>query len=111
MKYLRSENAQNLDKLSMLRAVAASAKDSRHKLSKELDELHLSVKEVDCLGQRCPDLEAERDFLQKAISHGRSHDLDELEFPYISLLIEKVGQRLGKLAVVDSPVTQEATFS
>ncbi|GJT71568.1 hypothetical protein Tco_1030854 [Tanacetum coccineum] len=158
VKDLRSENARNLDKLSMLRAVAASAKDSRQKLSKELDELHLSVKEVDCLGQRCPDLEAGRDFLLSnstlLILRGLSwldifflwpskiflslnisimlwdfkyvvdYHLEaekiyemavksfyKLEFPYISLLIKKVGQRLGKLAVVDPPITQEATSS
>ncbi|GKF61750.1 hypothetical protein Tco_0181804, partial [Tanacetum coccineum] len=95
VKDLRSENARNLDELSMLWAVAASAKDSRHKLSEELDGLHLSVKEVadlervelvrDLLPLAIKNLFASEhfnhalgDLQQKAISYGRSQALDEV---------------------------------
>ncbi|GJX02784.1 hypothetical protein Tco_0188700 [Tanacetum coccineum] len=46
-------------------SVAASAKDSRKKLSKEVEGLKPRVKEVELLEQRCRDLESEKDFLLK----------------------------------------------
>ncbi|GKA30358.1 hypothetical protein Tco_0716663, partial [Tanacetum coccineum] len=46
-------------------SVAASAKDSQKKLSKEVEGLKPRVKEVELLEQRCLDLESEKDFLLK----------------------------------------------
>ncbi|GJR73778.1 hypothetical protein Tco_0086143 [Tanacetum coccineum] len=63
VKDLISKNAWIFKELSMLREKATSTMDSRKKLSGELDELRPSMKEVERLGQRCLDLEAERDFL------------------------------------------------
>ncbi|GKC10470.1 hypothetical protein Tco_1007252 [Tanacetum coccineum] len=55
----------NLKELSMLRSVSASAEDSRKKLYKELEGLKPHFKEAERLGQRCQDLESEKDFLLK----------------------------------------------
>ncbi|GJT86841.1 hypothetical protein Tco_1065636 [Tanacetum coccineum] len=65
MMELRSENAQNLKELSMLKIVAASAEESRKRLYEEIEGLKPHVKEADRLGQRCQDLESEIYFLLK----------------------------------------------
>ncbi|GKE00267.1 hypothetical protein Tco_1388250, partial [Tanacetum coccineum] len=103
VKDLRSKNAWIFKELSMLQEEATSTVDSRKNLSEELDELRPSMKEVEHLGQRCQNLEAERDFLlskeseeivaltsklqiadlervelQKAITYGRSQALNNV---------------------------------
>ncbi|GJX36980.1 hypothetical protein Tco_0250283, partial [Tanacetum coccineum] len=65
VKDLRSENALNLEELLMLQRVTASLKESRKKLEEEVDGLQSRLKETERLGQRCQDLEHERDFLLK----------------------------------------------
>ncbi|GJR96592.1 hypothetical protein Tco_0268766 [Tanacetum coccineum] len=61
VKSLKFENARNTEELSTLQEVAAYDEVSRKNLSKEVDELRPSLKEVERLSQRCRDLEAERD--------------------------------------------------
>ncbi|GJY58047.1 hypothetical protein Tco_0457939 [Tanacetum coccineum] len=60
---LRFENARTLEELSMMWRVAASAEESRKNLFEELDGLQPRLREAERLGQRCQDLEWERDFL------------------------------------------------
>nr|GEZ87577.1 hypothetical protein [Tanacetum cinerariifolium] len=62
---LRFENARNLEESSMLKVVAAFAKESQKILSEELEGLKPRIKEAERLGQRCQDLESERDSLLK----------------------------------------------
>nr|GEW59704.1 hypothetical protein [Tanacetum cinerariifolium] len=54
----RSENAQNLEEFSMLRAMAASSKDSWKKLTKELEGLETLCKGGRSLGAAVLGLEA-----------------------------------------------------
>ncbi|GJT16687.1 alpha-dioxygenase 1-like protein [Tanacetum coccineum] len=168
VKDLRSENAWNLEELSMMRAVKRLRKrcqdleaERDFLLSKESEEIAVlssklkvtDLKRVELVRDLLPLAikklfasehfnHASGDLQQKAITYERSQALDEvqvlgdswdfkdvedyhpdaekiydeamesfykLEFPYISILVEKVGQSVGKLAVVDPPVTQEAT--
>ncbi|GJR87238.1 hypothetical protein Tco_0211249 [Tanacetum coccineum] len=117
-------------------------KDSHSKAQKNQDvegsqvvkdlRLRPSVKEVERLGQRCQDLEVEKESLLSKESqaldkvHGLGSSWDfkdvgdynpdaekindeaaeafyKLEFPYTSLLVEKAGQSLRLLADVDPP--------
>nr|GEU31870.1 hypothetical protein [Tanacetum cinerariifolium] len=67
VKDLWFENLRILEDLLVLGVVAASAEDSRKKLSEELDRLRPSVEKVERLG----------DLQQKAIIFSRSQALDE----------------------------------
>nr|GEV68319.1 hypothetical protein [Tanacetum cinerariifolium] len=86
VKNLRSKNAGNLEELSMLRRVAAFAKESRIKLYEELDGL-----------QPC-DYHPEA----KNIFDEAAEAFYKLKFPYISLLGEKAGQSLEEHATVEA---------
>ncbi|GJT97475.1 hypothetical protein Tco_1092993 [Tanacetum coccineum] len=97
VKDLRSENAQVSEELSMLREVSDSAEDSQKKLSEELDGLRPSVEEVKRLDVEDYNPDA------KNIFDEAGEAFYKLEFPYISLLVEKVDQSLKLLAVVDPP--------
>ncbi|GKD79877.1 hypothetical protein Tco_1342498, partial [Tanacetum coccineum] len=101
MKDLRSEKARILEKVSMLRSVAAFAEESQKELLEELSGLRPCLEEADHLKQRSQDLEREIDFFLikseevsvlsskfeavslekakfKAIIYGRSQALDEV---------------------------------
>ncbi|GKB52293.1 hypothetical protein Tco_0903046 [Tanacetum coccineum] len=128
---------KNQDELSRLRRVAASSKESRKKLMEEVDGLQSWLKETECLGKRCQDLEHERDFLLKKSEEaldevhrlGDSWDLKDvqdyhpevekifdeateafykLEFPYNSLLVKNAGLSSEELASLEAPSVQEA---
>ncbi|GJS04525.1 hypothetical protein Tco_0321033 [Tanacetum coccineum] len=127
---------KNQDELLRLRRVAASSKESRKKLMEEVDGLQSRLKETECLGKRCQDLEHERDFLLKKSEEaldevhglGDSWDLKDvqdyhpevekifdeateafykLEFPYNSLLVENAGLSYEELASLEAPLVQE----
>nr|GEZ23533.1 hypothetical protein [Tanacetum cinerariifolium] len=113
VKDLRSENAHNLEELSMLRMVVASAEESRKNLSEELVDLQTRLKEafdeVHELKDSC-DFKDVQDYHHEAkkIFDEVAEDFYKLKFPYISLLGEKAGLSLEELAVVEAPSVQEA---
>nr|GEX34750.1 hypothetical protein [Tanacetum cinerariifolium] len=107
VKDLRSENAQVLEEVSILRNVAASAEDSQRELYEELNAIvygrSQALDEVHGLGDSW-DLyhpKAEKLFNEA------SEAFYKLEFPYISLLSKKADQSLEELSSVEAPSIQE----
>ncbi|GJW38714.1 hypothetical protein Tco_0064559 [Tanacetum coccineum] len=107
VKDLRSESARLLEEFVMLRYVPRSSEDSQKSLAKEVDRLRPSVEkalnDVRDLGDSL-DLKDIADYDPHA---QKNFDEDgkafsKVEFPYISMLVERVGQSLGELA--DMPI-------
>ncbi|GKA95381.1 hypothetical protein Tco_0817419 [Tanacetum coccineum] len=84
VKDLRSENALNLEEMSMMQKVTTSSKECRKKLVEEVDGLQSCLKETEHLGQRCQDFEHERDFLLK-----KSKEVSVLAFQLEAAKLEK----------------------
>ncbi|GJR28754.1 hypothetical protein Tco_1104986 [Tanacetum coccineum] len=100
LRDLRSENAQTLEELSMMWRVAASAEESRKKLFEELDGLQPRLREAEHLGQRCQDLERERDFLLKKSK----------EVTVLSLMLEATNLEKDKLVKDFLPLVVKKLF-
>ncbi|GJU41521.1 hypothetical protein Tco_1194478 [Tanacetum coccineum] len=125
VKNLRLENDWLSKELSMVRDVAESLKDSRKKLVEELDRLHPSVEEqkavalgrtqalneVYGLGSSW-DFKVIKDYDPEAekIFDDAAESFYKLEFPYISMLVEKADKSFSYLAAVE-PLAIKETVS
>nr|GEX70900.1 hypothetical protein [Tanacetum cinerariifolium] len=91
----------------------------RKALAEEVESYHPFAGEVEHLRQKCHDLGKEKHALDiKDIDDydpQAKKNFDEareafykVEFPYVSMLVERVGQNLGELAAMEPPIYQEA---
>nr|GEV45732.1 hypothetical protein [Tanacetum cinerariifolium] len=117
VKDLRSESVRLSEELAILREVAKSSNNSRKELAEEVERLRPSIDktvthaihEVHGLGSSWGfnniadyNLEAEKSFDEDVEAFYK------IEFPYVSMLVERDGHSLGELAVVEPSVIQEA---
>nr|GEW80134.1 hypothetical protein [Tanacetum cinerariifolium] len=118
------ESSQVVKDLRLLRRLRPSVKDAEHlrqrcrDLETEMDFLlSKEFEEIAALSFKLKIADLKREFKAVKDYHPNAENICnedaeafyKLEFPYISLLVEKAGQSLRELTAVDPPTIQEAT--